>query len=79
MKQEHLVIIAQKDGRFARYMRRFDSIYKKHAESANYAYFTYIGELSPTDKVFEILDIFNFKEFSLDKETNYYRFKVHVE
>lgn len=76
---EHLVIITPKDGTFQKYMRRFASVYKKHAESANYAYFTYIGALSPKDKVCEILSFFNFKDFSLDKETNYYRFKVNVE
>lgn len=76
---EHLVIITPKDGTFAKYMGRFTFIYKKHAESENYAYFTYIGELSPKDKVCAILEIYNFKAFSFDKETNYYRFKVHVE
>lgn len=75
----HLVIITPKGGTFQKYMRRLEYVYKKHAESANYAYFTYIGELSPKDKVCEILSLFDFKEFSLDKETNYYRFKVHVE
>lgn len=76
---EHLVIITPKDGAFSKHMRRFSYVYKKHAESANYSYFTYVGELSPMDKVCEILFLFKFKEFSLDKETNYYRLKVHVE
>ena len=76
---EHLVIITPKGGAFAKYMKRFTFVYKKHAESANYAYFIYCGELSPIDKVCEILSIHNFKEFSFDKETNYYRFKVHAE
>ena len=55
---EHLVIIAPKGGSFAKYLRRFSEMYKKHSESASYAYFTYIGELSPKDKVCEILSIF---------------------
>lgn len=76
---EHLVIITPKNGSFDKYMRRFTYVYKKTAESVNFAYFTYIGELSPKDKVCEILSLFNFSDFSLDKKTNYYRFKVHVE
>lgn len=76
---EHLVIITPKDGAFQKYMSCFPCEYKKHAESAKYAYFTYIGELSPKYKVKQILSLFNFKEFSFDKETNYYRFKVRVQ
>ena len=76
---EHLVIITLKYCAFAKYMRRFWSVYKLHAVCSNYAYFKYIGDLSPKDKVCEILSIFNFKEFSLDKETNYYRLKVYAE
>lgn len=75
---EHLVIITPKDGSFADFLR-LSCIFKKHAESANYAYFTYIGDSYPQQKVCEILSSFTFKEFSLDKETNYYRFKVFVE
>ena len=75
---EHLVIITPKSGSFA-YLLSFSSEFKKHAVSANYAYFTYVGEESVYAKVCELLSSFYFKEFSLDKETNYYRFKVHVE
>lgn len=75
---EHLVIITPKGGRFAEILTS-SCIYKKTAVSANFAYFTYIGDLSPKDKVLVILSTFNFKDFSLDKETNYYRFKVFVE
>lgn len=74
----HLVIITPRAGSFA-YLLSFSSEFKKHAVSANYAYFTYVGEVCPLDKVCELLSTFNFKEFSLDKETNYYRFKVYVE
>lgn len=74
----HLVIITPKAGSFA-YLLSFSSEFKKHAQTSNYAYFTYVGEECALDKVCELLSTFNFKEFSLDKETNYYRFKVHVE
>ena len=74
----HLVIITPRSGSFA-YLLSFSNEFKKHAVSDNYAYFTYVGEVCALDKVCELLSSFNFKEFSLDKETNYYRFKVHVE
>lgn len=76
---EHLVIITPKGGCFDEYLRRFPHVYKYNAESANYAYFVYVGAISPKQKVCQILSMNNFKEFSLDKETNYYRFKVHIE
>ena len=75
---EHLVIIIPKDGSFDK-MLRLLSIYKKIGESATHAYFSYIGEKSPKDKVCDFLFSFNFKEFSLVKKSNYYRFKVHAE
>lgn len=74
----HLVIIAPKAGAFA-YLLSFSSEFKKHAQTSNYAYFNYVGEVCALDKVCELLSSFNFKEFSLDKETNYYRLKVHIE
>lgn len=74
----HLVIITPKAGSFA-YLLSFSSEFKKHAQTSNYAYFTYVGKESSYAKVCELLSSFNFKEFSLDKENNYYRFKVHVE
>lgn len=75
---EHLVIISPKGGVLDTSLR-LSCIFKKHAATSNYSYFTYIGELSPLDEVCELLSSFHFKEFSLDKETNYYRLKVHVE
>ena len=75
---EHLVVITPKDGSFADSLRE-SCIFKQHALSANYAYFTYIGNQSPIDKVYRLLSAFRFKEFSLDKETNYYRLKVFAE
>lgn len=74
----HLVIITPKAGNFA-YLLTYSSEFKKTSESANYAYFTYVGEVCAHDKVCEILSSFFFKDFSLDKETNYYRFKVFAE
>ena len=75
---EHLVIIAPKAGIFA-YLLSTSSEFKKHAESAHYAYFTYVGDQCPLGTVCEFLSSFNFKEYSLDKVTNYIRFKVHIE
>lgn len=74
----HLVIITPKAGSFA-HLLNYSSEFKKTSSSADYAYFTYVGEVCALDKVCDLLSTFNFKEFSLDKETNYYRFKVHVE
>lgn len=76
---EHLVIVTPRDGAFAAYLSAFSQVYKKTAESVNFAYFTYVGFIDPKQKVLQILSVRNFKEFSLDKETNYFRFKVHVE
>lgn len=76
---EHLVIISPKGGAFAADLSRFPHVYKKTAESANFAYFTYVGAISPKQKVLQILSLHNFSDFSLDKETNYLRLKVHVE
>lgn len=76
---EHLVIITPKDGAFAMDLSRFPHVYKKNAESAQFAYFIYVGAIAPKQKVLQILSIHNFSEFSLDKETNYLRLKVHVE
>ena len=76
---EHLVIITPKEGAFVDYLLRFPHVYKFNTASATYAYFIYIGPLSPKQQVLKILSIYNFKEFSLDKETNFYRFKVYVE
>lgn len=75
---EHLVIITPKGGILDTCLR-LSCTYKKHASSANYSYFTYIGERSPLDEAYELFSSFNFKEFSLDKETNYLRLKIHVE
>lgn len=76
---EHLVIVTPRDGAFATYLSAFSAVYKKTAESVNFAYFTYVGFIGPKQKVLQILSVRNFKEFSLDKETNYYRFIVHEE
>ena len=73
-----LVIITPKVGNFA-YLLTHSSEFKKTSSSADFAYFTYFGEVCALDKACEILSSFRFKEFSLDKETNYYRLKVHVE
>lgn len=75
----HLVIISPKGGDFAKYLSRFPNVYKKTAESSNFSYFTYVGAISAKSKVLQILSTHNFSDFSLDKETNYLRLKVHVE
>lgn len=74
----HLVIITPKAGNFA-YLLTYSSEFKKTSSSANYAYFTYIGEVCALHKACELLSSFNFREFSLDKEKSIYRLKVHVE
>ena len=74
----HLVIITPKAGNFA-YLLTYSSEFKKTSSSADYAYFTYFGEVCSLDKVCELLSTFRFKEFSLDKETNFYRLKVYAE
>lgn len=74
----HLVLITPKAGSFA-YLLTFSSEFKKTAASADYAYFTYVGEVCALDQVCTLLSSFNFKEFSLDKEKNYYRLKVYAE
>lgn len=73
-----LLIISPKGGVFDTCLR-LSCIFKKRAVTSNYSYFTYIGELSPLEEVCELLSSFDFKQFSLDKETNYYILKVHVE
>ena len=74
----HSVIVTPKAGNFA-YLLTYSSEFKKTAVSAVYAYFTYIGEVCALDKVCDLLSSFRFKDFSLDKESNYYRLKVHAE
>lgn len=74
----HLVIVTLKAGNFA-YLLSHSSEFKRTSASADYAYFTYVGEVCALDKVCALLSSFNFKEFSLDKETNYYRLKVYSE
>lgn len=76
---EHLVIITPKNGAFVADLCRFPRVYKKTAASANFVYFTYVGAISPKQKVLQILSVHNFSDFSFDKETNYYTLKVHVE
>ncbi len=76
---EHLVIITPKNGAFAADLSRFPHVYKMTAATANFVYFTYVGAIAPKQKVLQILSLHNFSDFSLDKETNYFRFKVHVE
>lgn len=76
---EHLVIITPKNGAFAADLCRFPNVYKKTAASANFMYFTYVGVIAPKQKILQILSLHNFSDFSLDKETNYFRLKVHVE
>ena len=76
---ERLFIITPKDGAFQKYMSRFEFTYKKFHESANCAFFAYNGSLSPKDKVRELLSIYDFKEYFLDKEKNYYIFKAYIE
>ena len=73
-----LVIITPKNGRFAK-MLTLLSIYNKIGESATHAYFTYIGEKSPKDKVCDFLSSFHLKEFSLVKKSFYYRLKIYAE
>ncbi len=76
---EHLVIITPKGSDFCKNLCRYPHVYKKTAESSNFTYFTYVGAISPKSKVLQILSLHNFSDFSLDKETNYLRLKVHVE
>ena len=75
---EHLVIIAPKDSVLADTLTQ-SCLFRLTCRTANYAYFAYAGEQSPLRKACQILSSFNFKEFSLDKETNYYRLKVYAE
>lgn len=79
MKKERLFIIAPKGGFLEKYLSRFPHVYKRNASTSQYVYFVYFGEESPKQKVCNLLLVFDFKEFSLDKETNYLRLKVHVE
>ena len=74
----HLVIVTPKAGNFS-YLLTYSSEFKKTSASADYACFTYIGKASALEKACEILSSFVFKEFSLYKETNYYRLKVYAE
>ena len=75
---KHLVIITPKDGLFAQKLN-LSCRFKLTSASANFAYFTYIGVFPPKHKVLNILSSFDFKKYSLDKEANYLRLKVHVE
>ena len=75
---KRLVIISPKDGSFAKILRLL-SIFHKIGECSTYAYFIYIGEKSPNDKVCGLLSSFNFNHFSLYKKFNYLIFKVYVE
>lgn len=75
---EHLVIIAPKNSVLADTLTE-SCVYRPTCRTADYAYFTYIGEESPLCIVCQILYSFEFQEFSLDKETDYYRLKVYVE
>lgn len=74
----HLVIITPKAGDLD-YLLTYSSDFKKTISTANYAYFTYVGEESAHGRVCKIISSFSFKEFSLDKEKNYYRLKIYVE
>lgn len=76
---EHLVIITPVGGTFHKYMRSFPSIFKAYAVKSKYIYYSYAGSLSSFDKVCELIHFFHFKDFSLVKETNYYRLKVWKE
>lgn len=76
---DHLVIITPKGGAFAADLSRYPHVYKITAASANFTYFTYVGAISAKQKVLQILSLHNFSDYSLDKETNYLRLKVHVE
>lgn len=73
-----LVIVTPNAGNFA-YLLTFSSEFKMTSASANYVYFTYVGEVCALDKACELLSTFNFREFSLDKEKSIYRLKVHIE
>ena len=74
----HLVIVTPTAGNFA-YLLNSSSDFKRTSVSVHYAYFTYIGEVCALDEVCGLLSSFCFKQFSLDKETNYYRLKVYAE
>lgn len=75
---EKLVIITPKGGLLAQNLS-LSCRFKKTSSSAYFVYFTYIGVYPPKQKALQILSTYNFSDFSLDKETHYYRLKVHVE
>ena len=75
---EHLVIITPNGGLFAQKLN-LSCRFKKISVSSTYAIFAYVGIFPPKQKVVDILSCYDFKEFSLDKETNYYRLKVYAE
>ena len=75
---EHLVIVAPKDSVLADTLTA-SCLFRPTCRTANHVSFAYIGEQSPLRKACHILSSFDFKEFSLNKETNYYRLKVYVE
>lgn len=75
---EQLVIITPKGGLLAQNLS-LSCRFKKTSASSYFEYFTYIGLFPPKQKALQILSSYNFSDFSLDKETNYLRLKVHVE
>lgn len=79
MKKERLFIIVPKDGFLEKYLSRFPHVYKRNASTFQYVYFTYFGDQSPKEKACNLLLVFDFKDFSLDREGMSYRLKVHVE
>ena len=79
MKKERLFIIVPKGGFLEKYLSRFPHVYKRNASTPQFVYFAYFGDQSPKEKACNLLLIFDFKDFSLDKETNFYRLKVNVE
>lgn len=75
---ENLVIITPKGGLLAQNLS-LSCRFKKTSSSSYFEYFIYIGVFPPKQKALQILSTYNFKDFSLDKETNFYRLKVHEE
>lgn len=75
---EQLIIITPKAGTFDKYLRQFPHVYKLIL-SSQYVYYTYLDKFSAKDIVCQILSLNHFQEFSLDKETNYYRLQIYVE
>lgn len=79
MNKERLFILAPKGGSLEEYLGRFPYVYKRTATSPYYVYFQYFGDTPPKEKVCNLLLVFDFKDFSFEKDNSYYRLTVNTE